>query len=66
MKAKITTKRKRAERSVLELSAKGARAFLLKPESYCRLDLPPYFDFRPILQQVAKFLAAKPDRKSVV
>lgn len=61
MKAKTTKpKRRRAERSVLDLSAKAARAFFLKPESYCRLDLPPYFDFRPVLQQVEKFLVAKP------
>lgn len=42
------------------MSAKEARAFFLKPESYCRLDLPPYFDFRPVLRRVEKFLAAKP------
>lgn len=42
------------------MSAKEARAFFLKPESYCRLDLPPYFDFRPVLRGVEKFLAAKP------
>jgi len=52
--------RKRAERSVLEMSARAARKFFLKPESYCRLDLPPYFDFRPVLRQVEKFLTAKP------
>lgn len=52
--------RRRTERSVLELSAKEARAFFLKPESYCRVDLPPYFDFGPILRDVARFLAAKP------
>lgn len=49
-----------AARSVLEMSAKEARAFFLKPESYCRVDLPPYFDFGPILRGVDKFLAAKP------
>lgn len=48
------------ERSVLQLSARTARAFFLKPESYCRLDLPPYFNFRPVLRQVEKFLAATP------
>ncbi|HLE57122.1 MAG TPA: reverse transcriptase, partial [Rhodothermia bacterium] len=41
------------------MSAKEARVFFLKPESYCRLDLPPYFDFRPILRRVEIFLAAK-------
>ena len=61
MKAKTTKpKTKRTERSVLDMSATAARAFFLKPESYCRLDLPPYFDFRLVLRQVEKFLAAKP------
>lgn len=61
MKAKFTKpKTMLLERSVLDLSAKAAHAFFLKPESYCRLDLPPYFDFRPVLRQVEKFLAAKP------
>ena len=61
MKAKITTKpkRRRTERSVLDMPAKEARTFFLKPESYCRLDLPPYFDFRPVLRRVEKVLAAK-------
>jgi len=61
MKAKTTNpKRRCADRSILSLSESAARAFFLKPESYCRLDLPPYFDFRPVLQQVETFLAAKP------
>lgn len=61
MKAKVTKpKAARAERSVLEMSDKAARTFFLKPESYCRLDLPSYFDFRPVLREVKKFLAAKP------
>lgn len=60
MKAKTTKpKAKQAERSVLDMSAKAARAFFLKPESYCRLDLPPYFDFRLVLRRVEKFLAVK-------
>lgn len=61
MKPRISAPKKGlSERSVLLLSAKAARRFFLKPESYCRLDLPPYFDFRPVLQQVSKFLAAIP------
>lgn len=57
-----TAKRKRGptERSVLDMSASQARAFFLKPESYCRLDLPPYFDFRRLLRPVDKFLKIKP------
>lgn len=49
-----------AERSVLTMSAMAARSFFLKPESYCRLELPPYFDFRMILRRVEKFLSSKP------
>lgn len=61
MKTRTTRrKRRRTERSVLELPAKAARAFFLKPESYCRLDLPPYFDFRPVLKQVEKVLLGTP------
>ena len=60
MKAKINKpKRGRTERSVLDMSAKEARAFFLKPETYCRLDLPPYFDFGPVLRRTEGFLKAK-------
>jgi RNA-directed DNA polymerase len=51
---------RRTERSVLDLPAKAARTFFLKPESYSRLELPPYLDFRPLLRKVDKFLAARP------
>lgn len=44
------------ERTILDLPAKAARAFFLKPASYCRLELPPYFDFRPLLRKVEKAL----------
>lgn len=61
---KITTAKKARtkrpeERSVLAMTAKQARAFFLKPESYCRIDLPPYFDFEPILKLVSKLLSTK-------
>lgn len=61
LKVKTTKpKSSRTERSVLDMSAKEACTFFLKPESYCRLDLPPYFDFRPVLRQVEKYLTSKP------
>ncbi len=41
------------------MTAKQARAFLLKPESYCSLDLPPYFVFSKILSAVSKQLLGK-------
>jgi len=56
----VRPKRKPTDRSVLEMSAREARAFFLKPETYCRLDLPPYFDFRRLLRPVDKFLNVKP------
>lgn len=42
------------------MTATKARAFFLKPESYCRIDLPPYFDFGRVLRPVSKLLNAKP------
>ena len=44
------------DRSVLAMTANQARTFFLKPESYCRLDLPPYFDFGRILRPVNAFI----------
>jgi RNA-directed DNA polymerase len=62
---KSTTKKPTAkpkgptERPVLAMTAKRARAFFLKPESYCRVDLPPYFDFGRVLRPVDAFLMGK-------
>ncbi len=39
-------------RSILELSAGEARKFLLKEESYCSIDLPPYIVFADLLHAV--------------
>jgi len=46
-------------RSILEMSCDEARTFLLKQESYCRLDLPPYFQFNGLLDGVAEVLDRK-------
>jgi len=51
--------KKPAERSVLQMTAKQARSFFLKPESYCRVDLPQYFDFGRVLRPVTKYLESK-------
>ena len=48
-----------ATQSIREMTAKQARAFLLKPESYCSVDLPPYFTFAKILAAVSKELLGK-------
>jgi RNA-directed DNA polymerase len=41
------------------MTAKQARAFLLKPESYCNVDLPVYFSFKTLLSEVSKELLGK-------
>lgn len=46
-------------RSILELSADEARAFFLKQESYCTIDLPRYYCFDELLQKVAGVLQGK-------
>ncbi|HHO70354.1 MAG TPA: RNA-directed DNA polymerase [Halothiobacillus sp.] len=43
-------------KSILELSAAEALTFLLKPESYCSLDLPPYIRFDALIEGVHKVL----------
>ena len=53
------SRKPKVSRSVLEMTAKQARVFLLKPESYCSLDLPPYFVFSKILSAVSKNLLGK-------
>lgn len=45
--------------SILEMSCDEARAFLLKQESYCHLDMPPYFQFNGLLDGVAEVLDGK-------
>lgn len=40
----------RTARPIIELSSNEARVFLLKPESYCTIDLPPYFQFNELLK----------------
>lgn len=46
-------------KSILELTAAEAQAFLLKPESYCGLDLPPYIRFDTLIEDVHKALKGK-------
>jgi RNA-directed DNA polymerase len=60
----MTNKRKISRRSsecaILEMTNVQARAFLLKPESYCSVDLPVYFQFGKLLSAVSKELLGKP------
>jgi RNA-directed DNA polymerase len=58
----MTAKKKtgqKPKRSILQMTASQARAFLLKPESYCGIDLPVYFTFARVLSPVTKELAGK-------
>jgi hypothetical protein len=48
-----------SRKSILELSAAKAQAFLLKPESYCSLDLPPYIRFDKLVDAVHNVLNGK-------
>ena len=50
---------RKAERSILQMTASQARAFLLKPESYCGIDLPVYFTFARVLSDVTKELSGQ-------
>lgn len=48
-----------SRKSVLELSPPEAREFFLKAESYCSLDLPPYFVFGDLIKNVNAQLEGK-------
>ena len=52
----MTKAKKARNRSILDMSAEDARAFLLKQESYCTIDLPPYFTFEKLLWKISGFL----------
>src|SRR5271170_1438876 len=58
--SKRTISKHISERSILEMTNVHARTFLLKPESYCNLDLPIYFQFGKLLSAVSKELLGKP------
>lgn len=60
MAKKSKPRRMPTERSVRSMTARQARTFFLKPESYCRLDLPPYFDFGRVLRPVELILTGRP------
>ncbi len=48
-----------SRRSILDLTHDDARSFLLKPESYCSLDLPPYIGFADLIEGVDEVLGGK-------
>lgn len=45
--------------SILELEHHDAKAFFLKHESYCNIDLPRYFSFTNLLQKISEELSDK-------
>lgn len=51
--------RQKSKRSILQMTAPQARAFLMKSESYCGIDLPVYFTFDKVLSEVSKELSGK-------
>lgn len=51
--------REKGNISLLNLSAAMARKFFLKEESYCNFDLPSYFKFAPLLNEVYKKIQGK-------
>ena len=46
-------------RSISKMSYVEARRFLLKEESYCKLEMPTYFRFRKLIESVDKVLRGK-------
>ena len=46
-------------RSILEMDCDQARSFLLEQDSYCKFDLPYYFQFKSLLDEVSKVLDNK-------
>jgi len=46
----------RQSQSVLDLTAEESRDFFLKHESYCTIDLPPYFRFESLLKKIDEAL----------
>lgn len=44
------------QRNILEMSNQEAKVFLLKPESYSSIELPPYFCFAGLLKNVSRVL----------
>ena len=55
----VVTASARRSRPILELSCDDARSFFLKQESYCTIELPPYFHFNELLSGIGKVLEGK-------
>ncbi|MCX8486746.1 MAG: hypothetical protein ORN53_06165, partial [Crocinitomicaceae bacterium] len=47
------------DKSGLDLTNEEAKAFFIKSETYCSIDLPPYFNFESLLSNVDSYLKDK-------
>lgn len=45
-----------SRKSILEMSHEEAKGFFLKDQSYCNIDLPEYFSFSNLLNEISKVL----------
>lgn len=59
MNAKAPSPEYSSRQSILDLTHGEARTFLLKPECYCSLDLPPYIVFGDLINGVHEVLDGK-------
>lgn len=59
MSASARSSAKISRRSLLDLTHDEARSFLLTPESYCKLDLPPYIAFGDLINGIQEVLHGK-------
>lgn len=50
---------KKTQKNILKFSPREARAFFLQGENYCNFDLPPYFDFDPLLEKVSQKIGSR-------
>lgn len=50
--------------SILDFNGYEARNFFLKSESYCNVDLPPYYNFQKVLDDISFFYDKKTKNKS--
>jgi len=47
-------KKDQIPQKIIDMTAKKARSFLLRNDTYCNIDLPPYFNFEPLLKALSK------------
>ena len=45
-------------KSILELDSMSVRDYFLKSESYCNVDLPPYYNFQNVLNETDRIYSS--------